>query len=297
MYIRSRRGPASRRAYTLIELLVVIAIMAMLTTLAVTGLGTAHGWMMAGNTERTLLKLHAKLDKLHERTVQNARALDPDPTRFPVANQMYPNVQSDRDRRAMKVIQLKELLVYRFPTNFGEIYRGQQAGDPDATSMWESLPQAEKDRVSAAGYTPKSTETATCLALIYARIGNLDSFTPHELRDTDGDGLREVLDAWGTPFLFYRYGYVGGVPASIRTRAQEVYPPAQFQRRDPDDPEGLLRNVSGSNEATFQNAFGYRPRDATYYAPLVIVSAGPDRRFGTADDLDSYRLKLSLAGQ
>jgi prepilin-type N-terminal cleavage/methylation domain-containing protein len=296
----------SREAFTLIELLVVIAIMAMLMTLAVTGLGVAHNWTLSGNTERTLIKTHAKIDKYLERTVQQARSLDPDAARYPVANAMFPNyATSNRDRRAMKVVQLKELYRYRFPTNYWEILQGQQRGDPDATSMWEAF-TAVYNRNPATVTRPTaepdiSAQAGACLALIYSRFGSLDSFSPQELKDTNGDGLRELCDAWGRPLLFYRYGY--NAPAFFQARAREAYPPdpSGLTRLDPDDPERLLLTVWGNlntnQRAAFTNTFGYDPRTATYFAPLVIISAGPDGVFGTADDMDSYRLKLSLTGQ
>ena len=36
-------------------------------------------------------------------------------------------------------------------------------------------------------------------------VFNRDDFTDKEVRDTDGDGLPEFVDAWGQPLQFFRW--------------------------------------------------------------------------------------------
>jgi len=55
------------------------------------------------------------------------------------------------------------------------------------------------------------TESAACLYLML-KVGSgegksfdMASIPPSSIRDTDGDGVPEIVDAWGTPIRFYRW--------------------------------------------------------------------------------------------
>jgi hypothetical protein len=67
---------------------------------------------------------------------------------------------------------------------------------------------------SATWYAPtdwtEENESSECLYMIvsntmYGEDGALKFFRDSEIGDTDGDGRREILDAWGRPILFLRW--------------------------------------------------------------------------------------------
>jgi hypothetical protein len=118
----------------------------------------------------------------------------------------------------------------------------------------------------ASGY-PNWTEEhqqAECLWLILSTIRDgdttgLDFFTTAEIGDTDGDGVPEILDGWGTPIRFLRWA--PGHISNMQTGNPELQP-------DPFDPLKVINYL--------------RPADGTpqgFALFPLIFSAGPDRKF------------------
>lgn len=69
-------------------------------------------------------------------------------------------------------------------------------------------------------------ESAECLYLIVSTMQDgdknaLDFFMPGEIGDVDQDGMREILDGWGTPIAFLRWapGFVGGQVLTMQSHA------------------------------------------------------------------------------
>jgi hypothetical protein len=118
------------------------------------------------------------------------------------------------------------------------------------------------------------------------------------LPDTYNDGRAGVLDAWGNPIQFYRYGYPYPNP-KVKPVADEVF--AKLKGKDPLDPAGILDNNWWSNPSYagwHKSNFGYNNTDfQATYAPLLLVSAGPDGVFGTSDDILSYTLQPVAGGR
>ncbi len=62
-----------------------------------------------------------------------------------------------------------------------------------------------------AAHTHKTARAEMLYALLVESVGpfgsifNRDDFTDNEVKDTDGDGLPEFVDAWGEPLQFYRW--------------------------------------------------------------------------------------------
>jgi hypothetical protein len=92
----------------------------------------------------------------------------------------------------------------------------------------------------------------------------LDFFTPDEIGDTDGDGMKEILDGWGQPIEFLRWA-PGFLPQNGAITTQDPSVP------DPFDP--LKVDPRWRTGAT---PFALRP---------LIFSAGPDRRYDIATQL------------
>jgi prepilin-type N-terminal cleavage/methylation domain-containing protein len=156
------------------------------------------------------------------------------------------------------------------------------------------------------------TESAACLYLML-KVGSGDGksfdmgmIPPRHIQDTDGDGVPEIVDAWGTPLRFYRWptdlihslatisSQVGG-----SVNALDVDPVTSqlgSNNQNTLDPERLLYTnewiattasqmfESNNNAATsgMGNFFRLTDPDASnrtaFSYPLypIIVSAGPD---------------------
>lgn len=143
-----------------------------------------------------------------------------------------------------------------------------------------------------------------------------DAFTASEVKDTDGDGLKEFVDGWGRPLRFYRWPTRLFRPYGIGTIRRDVAGPffsglsplpTSINERDPltvdaDDPLGRLANEdtrSGGLVGTLFNdsANYYYDTDVlstfpceygaidTYWLPL-IVSAGEDGILGLYEPYD-----------
>ncbi|WP_435017125.1 prepilin-type N-terminal cleavage/methylation domain-containing protein [Tundrisphaera sp. TA3] len=98
-------------------------------------------------------------------------------------------------------------------------------------------------------HTHKTARAEVLYASLVEGLGPLgsaftpDDFTDKEVRDTDGDGLPEFVDAWGEPLQFFRWPiYYGAVPGSSDTqRGWAPYGgPAEVREQDNYDPNQQL---------------------------------------------------------
>lgn len=126
-------------------------------------------------------------------------------------------------------------------------------------SLTRSYKRLAERAIEGANGKPWTTEHqgAECLYLILSTMKDhdksaLDYFSTDEIGDTDGDGMKEVLDGWGRPLEFLRWtpGYVSGNLANTDQKADNTRP-------DPFDP----LHVDGKE---------------TYEIRPLIYSAGPD---------------------
>ncbi len=108
-------------------------------------------------------------------------------------------------------------------------------------------------------------ECAGPLGSIFSR----DDFTEREVKDTDGDGLPEFVDAWGEPLQFFRWPLLYNSQAQRGQRIADdpstglptLFPPydSVFEAReqDPLDPNQQLMAPSWWFESINQNYLGF----------------------------------------
>lgn len=121
-------------------------------------------------------------------------------------------------------------------------------------------------------------------------IADSGSFTSAEVKDTDGDGLMEFVDAWGNPLRFYRWptGLLRPIDSSgtIQSFTTEYWEMVSGQKKDittlQQDPLDI-RNIDGQWLTANMSEF-YMPQ--TYYTYLII-SAGPDGELGLLEPNNS----------
>jgi prepilin-type N-terminal cleavage/methylation domain-containing protein len=306
------RTIGGRSAFTLVELLVVIAIIAVLVSLTAGGIFKAIEGQEKANTEQTIRKVMGTLKQQWGFVVDQARKEIPPQGVYLLAN---------NDPQRAQVIWVKLRLKQEFPTTFQEARTPYL--NPDGTEVivvvnnvqLKILRDLKNNPLLPGRYTTAlnnvgpggNTEAAACLFLALSRERggvklNMDDLGSTVVRDTNGDGVKEIVDAWGTPLRFYRFPVdVPAFDGKVFNGELDAHNPAAsgslaFKNRDPLDPDGLLlKNFPAANQPVFQKIL--HPVRNVYITP-VIVSAGPDKVFSNTndDDIFSFRLRTGAKG-
>lgn len=293
----------AKSAFTLVEIVVVIAIVTFLLALSASVLANALTIAKQRATQATITKVHGLLQQRVEAFNRALDRLNLAPSTAKLKRDL--GLGTAASDKACEILVRKQIFQSRFPQNFYE---------QDIT-------------ISASAPHLRQTESSALLYWLLTKseiygVSPVDEseFSTSEVRDTDGDGLLEFVDAWGHPLRFYRWptmlfrsgnpvtapGVVGpAAPLKLtdvdRTYASVLWgglpaPPATAGEidplmRDPDDPTGELRRfvlkTSPPSAAVavltmLQNRF-HTPN--TYHA-FFIVSAGPDNRLGLGEPFD-----------
>lgn len=327
----------NRTGFTLVELLVVIGIIVTLVALSAAG---TFRWIentRINNTIATLQTLDDLLQKHWAKVVADARKEEPSPAVYQLGGGDPPRAQ---------VLWIKVRLLEAFPLSYAEISPPPIAGVPQPPPVYAPIaalggqsliPQNKRRYIasyqrmlgSLAGTNPPTqAETAACLRLALSvdrGVGKVD-LDPYSA-DTNGDGLKELVDNWNVPLGFYRFPWANldmdaSNPATPGSKASKC--------RDPLDPAGVLLNPNWNNYLNFnspplplmsairiiekychpihepqggETAVNYQP--VSYYMVPTLVSGGSNGRLGhepgtmriinsadANDNLYSYKLRI-----
>jgi prepilin-type N-terminal cleavage/methylation domain-containing protein len=294
-----RKSERPRRGFTIIELLVVVVIIAVLMTLTIYVVGSFVTQAREAATQATIRKIQSMLNQRAEalqRMLKRKGYLDGS-NEFLTTGRALANTYSISNAQLQRILATK--LIYRkyFPQQLSEVDLTLQPtfqGVSSASSgeiLYDFLTQA-----NVLGDLPIGT----------------DAFTPNEVRDTDGNGLLEFVDAWGNPLRFYRWptrlfrpaGYGNGAsPNSIDiTNARVLIStlpsftgnPQYDLSRDPEDPLRLCTmfhtNATNPLNIEFEDAFasaGVYMNTAGTYHVMLVVSSGPDGILGLYEPNDT----------
>ncbi|MFH5803457.1 type IV pilin protein [Alienimonas sp. DA493] len=203
-----RLSAGMRGAFTLIELLIVVAVIAVLLGMTVTATLAFVTSARESATRATLAKVDGKLDR-----------------RFAALRRSLESGSGNAagvGRGAVPALAIKSEQLKRMPQ-----YAAAQAG-PDGALGTEDDPRplteerdvalrlanggAAQGAFAAANFAEDPTASSEALFLFLSRgetFGvadtDADAFKESELADTDGDGLREIVDGFGNPLRFYRW--------------------------------------------------------------------------------------------
>jgi hypothetical protein len=141
---------------------------------------------------------------------------------------------------------------------------------------------------------------AECLYLILATIQDgdknaLDYFGADEIGDTDGDGMKEILDGWGQPLLFLRWpaGYTieqpgpdakWGVAGSDDDGQNGTDDVSEWGAAGSDDYR-LTMALQSANPITSPDPFDPLRVGGGYGLHPLIMSAGRDRQMDMGTDM------------
>jgi prepilin-type N-terminal cleavage/methylation domain-containing protein len=285
-----------RNGFTLIELLVVVAIIAVLATLVIGATMRFIQTQKETNTRTVLQTLDKALQQQWANVANDAKKETPSQAVYTLAG---------GDSNRAKVIWIKMRLMEAFPVSFAEILNNPlytngyiPAGSQKYIASYQKLLSGLNTNTNKAQLRNQDrfyTESSACLlmALSIKRGGTVldpDSIASN-IQDTDADGIKEIVDGWGNPILFYRFPTPDLSWNSLGTMALQSNNPAQKSATgsvlaDPLDPTGTLLNSNWTNQGIFSGLChqvvypdGSIPPKAYYITP-VIASAGSDGKFG-----------------
>lgn len=239
-----------RRGVTLIELLFVIGILGILGVIGAGIAANAFADAKAARTKAIVTKANqlilAKWETYRTRAVRVS---------LPIG---ATNVDAARAR----LLALRELQRCEMPDRISDV------ADSLAIIALPSL-QRQYRRRALSSWTTQH-EGAECLYLILAAMRDgednaLSFFAASEVGDVDGDGMHEILDAWGRPVEFLRWapGFTAEagavtVQTSDSNKAPDYFDPLRVDPRWSD------------SDTTF----------APYCLIPLIYAAGPDGEYG-----------------
>lgn len=307
---------ASRRGFTLIELMMVIVVIGILTSLMVVGGMYALSVAREGATRSTLTITNKIINDrlLVSQSLTADKSVDPVLILGTFFSSEISSIQSDSGltptQKTDLVTRIQEYSKGVTTRIGGTLAAGTPGGEEELRmkqilAILEYsrlvLPQTweEADYQRCVKRLPKvatvnpQTESAEVLyftltqgnsAGLLSVDADAEAITPDRHRDTDGNGMDELIDGWGHPVRFYRWPtrLVGLSPAIAKNLMTLPDDPAK-DAMNPMKLGTVAEFVPGMTPATLAY---YRPD--TFHFPLV-VSAG-------ADGLHGLRLPSDVSG-
>ena len=245
---RSRSSIRRDSGFTLVELMVVVMIISILATYITVAMYGAMERARITRTQTQIRKIETVIATMYHGYQSR---------RVPISTaSAAPAVAA-----ATRLDGLRELMRMEMPDRIFDVTDNPAAGIPRPARS------RAYQRAQATNSWSHAFQGAECLYLIMATHtdGNrkgTDFFNESEIGDTDGDGMKEILDAWGNPIEFLRWA------PGLRSLIQDGDP----AHADPFDPRGVYSDLDGDNDAD------------TYAIHPYIFSPGPDGEFDTVTD-------------
>ena len=239
------KNPHRQAAFTLTELLVAISIAAMISAMSLTAMYSAQQSANEGRTRSIVTKVNELLLQQWADVETRRLAYQPILSPRPPDPRFDPNLVPRQ-----RLYYQRQLMRLEFPERKSDLLPPREYSLPRA--RWEPSTRLQTARYKGylrtlARLYPSAVDLndiltnswsapnqhSECLYLILSstRIddGNaLDFFAESEIGDTDGDGMKEILDSWGNPIVFLRWapGHLeaGGIAESIQSGDWTVEP-------------------------------------------------------------------------
>lgn len=231
------RPSQTRRGVTLTELLIVIGLMAFLSSIALVGLWEAQEVARESRARSQVQRIEALLMERWDDYA--SRAVPIRISRVNVAS-VVGTASSDSNRASFeraRVNALRETARFELPDRISDVaaanyptstaapLRVALAGG-SAPSLQTGYRRALDVTNTTTPWTPKF-QGAECLYVILAATykgdeNGLTFFKPSEIGDKDGDGRPEILDPWGNPIEFIRWGSGLDSPLHSRKEVQTI---------------------------------------------------------------------------
>ena len=292
VHIHNPNQPALRRAFTLVELLMVIMLIGIMTSFVLVALAGAARTAQEDRTKAQILKIHELImgnwEQYRYRRVPQTRLMR-EITNRPATGRQTQVMALER------LNALRELMRMEMPSFMLDVttpaskLRDMLTNQPYQPSVW----RAYNRRAAAASWTVQYQD-AECLYLILSQIRDADSsalefFKESEITDLDGDGMKEIVDAWGNPirWMLWAPSYISPlqVPMSVDDQQQDPFDIATVGQAYDD-----RKNRNNIPDA-FEGEYWELPR---MLYPL-IYSAGPDGKHGIVLEVNDGAMSWSEA--
>lgn len=213
------RRSRSHRGFTLLELLIVVGIIGILMS----ALGvTISNMLESAKSARTLSTLQKVEGLINERRKGMERSFTRPSFQASIKRRVDSMILGDPTRnipglpgiseKAVETVLRKDWARFYLPQTFSEFMIAAQLLNQNIDTDSSNYP----DILESSGFDPTkhdpTTESAEMLFVALTKLeafgvqtAGEDSFTTDEVRDTDGDGLPELIDGWGNPLRFYRW--------------------------------------------------------------------------------------------
>ena len=292
---------SGRRGFTLVELLVVMAIIAILVSMTAAGVFSLRTSQAKARTETDMKKIASALDQQWTAALVKA-ANDPLPS--------TPDIQAlaDNDPRRARVIYTKLYLMQEFPQSVAEAasnprYANEFIVPGSSPTAYYTQPPTPAEQAEQA-----ERQSAACIYLALSTSRGGVTFNPEDIGSTalgtielanpnnpaQVKKFKVFLDAWRKPITFVRWAPTNALQGELDNPQFGYVTPSAFNntppRLDRQDIEGTLLNWTTPNATNVANALGYQLTPAHNLIPY-LVSAGPDKRYWTEEDIVSFRLR------
>ncbi|MBM4068862.1 MAG: type II secretion system protein [Planctomycetes bacterium] len=291
----------SARAFTLVELLVVIAIIGVLAALTVTGVMRVIDAQNESNTRTAIQTAYSILQKHWAKVVADAKKETPSTAALQLAG---------NDPQRAQVVWVKLRLMEAFPASYDEVRTPPPYQHyPDFASGTPLIPDTQRRNIGTyqrklgtASSANVQAQSAACLvmALSVNRGGVVldeEKFGPF-LKDSDRDGIPELVDGWGTPIAFFRFPTQ--YPNLLSASGSQWLNPAKTGRgatfSDPLDPDGLLQNTGSYDYAYFTGTLKAHAVASGSYIIPALASSGRDGKLGLNFQSYSAGSDMGLTG-
>lgn len=287
----------NRQAFTLVELLVVIAIIAVLAALSAWGVFAMIGSQQRRNTESSMRVINKLLQDRWAAVIADAKKETPSQAVF---------IRAGNNKERAQVIWIKVRLAEAFPATYGE------ANPANLSTIVNNYIPLGMRKAHFAKYQAAlgsqtgggAGESSACLLMALKTLASdgvsvEDQLKPF-VKDTDGDGMPELVDGWVKPLAFFRFPTGANIQAANPAAGTNS---RGAKNADPVDAEGTLINGPWYNAPPFPPAQNGRrifesqfhlvgpapsvpnaPPANAYYVIPVIVSAGKDNNMALAAD-------------
>lgn len=202
---------AARRGFTIVELMMVIAILLFLIATSAFVVRNIGNKAREKATMATIVKTNSLLTQriqAFHKTLESTRTQKLLQSRMAAKRAQLVNTTGNKkfqviSQPVIEIMVKKDLFREQFPQFVGDNVQVNAAMDALAgTSGTAGNAGSDGGASISAEYLYYTLTQFDALGI--SPVGE-DAFTASEVRDTDGDGLKEIVDGWGKPLRFYRW--------------------------------------------------------------------------------------------